>query len=183
MSRGCTQEEKRISAWFTLKTKTSLLLLYYFFFFSFFLKLLNFAAELVRIIRNLHVFLRVCKLWEPERFKMKICKGREQRSATWKYPKEDKLATVLAISIVYDVQQLQFSLMLKNEQSWVILKTSLKFANCMKSFNQIWNVLTSISSLLTNYTQLATTASANQFLKIFFWIWKQNAGRKLEKKT
>lgn len=44
---------------------------------------------------------------------------------------------------------------------------SLKVADCMKSFNQIWNDLTPISSLSTNYIQFATTASANRFLKIF----------------
>lgn len=162
MSRGCTQVEKCISAWFTLKTKISLLLFYFFF-----LKLLNFAAEFVRIIRILHVFFKVCKLWEPERSEMKLCRRREQRSATWKYLKEDKLATALAISIVHDVQQLQFPLMIINEQSRVILKMSLKDADCMKSFNQIWNDLTPISSLSTNYIQFATTASANRFLKIF----------------
>jgi len=57
--------------------------------------------------------------------------------------------------------------MIINEQSRVILKMSLKDADCMKSFNQIWNDLTPISSLSTNYIQFATTASANRFLKIF----------------
>lgn len=67
--------------------------------------------------------------------------------AAWKYLKEDKLATVLAIFIVHDVQQLQFPMKLMNEQSWVILKMSLKVANCIKSFHQIWNFLTSLFPL------------------------------------
>jgi len=64
------------------------------------------------------------------------------------------LVTALAISKLHDVQQLQFPLKLINEQSLVIVKASLKVANCMKSFHQIWNFLTSISSLLANICSL-----------------------------
>lgn len=106
---------------------------------------------------------------------MKLWRGREEKPVSWKYLSEDKLVTALAMSQVHDVQQLQFPLKLMNEQSLVILKMSLKVANYMKSFHHIRNFLTSISSLLTNYIQLATTASANWFPKIYFWLWKQNA--------
>lgn len=70
---------------------------------------------------------------------------------------------------------------LMNEQSSVILRMSLKVANCTNSFHHIRNFLTSISSLLTNFIQLATTASANWFPNIIFWIWKQNAGETLKR--
>lgn len=89
--------------------------------------------------------------------------------------------TALAISQVHDVQQLQLPMRLMNEQSLVILKMSLKVANCMNSFHHIWNFLTSISSQLANYIHLATTASANWFPNIFFWIWKQNAVETLKR--
>lgn len=112
---------------------------------------------------------------------MKLYRGKEEKAVSWKYLSEDKLVTALAISQVHDVQQLQLPMKLMNEQSLVILKMSLKVAKCMNSFHHIWNFLTSFSSLLTNYIQLAATASANWFPNIFFWIWKQNAEETLKR--
>lgn len=100
--------------------------------FYFFVKLFNSAIEFAGIARILHLFLNICKLWETERSEMKLCRVREEKPDSWKYLTEDKLVTALAISKVHDVQQLQFPLKLMNEQSLVILKMSLKVANCMK---------------------------------------------------